>query len=96
MKDSEHKDISDPTYSAADFWVQLSGGRLRWLATLATVAGAGLFIDLLTEGEKAELFFPVHITGQTTLWVVGVASAICAMIAIVNWRSWLKKKRDAA
>ena len=95
MKDSEHKDISDPTYNAADFWIQLTGGRLRWFATVLAVASIGLFIYLLTQGEKAELDFPVHVTGQATLWMIGIAFAILAAIAIVNWRTWFRNKRDA-
>ena len=96
MKDSEHKDISDPSYSIADFWVQLAGGRLRWFATVLAVASAGLFVYLLTEGDKAELDFPVHITGQAALWSVGIAFAVWAVIAIVNWRAWLRKKNHVA
>src|SRR6267378_2610095 len=72
MKDSEHKDISDPSYSIADFRVQLTGGRLRWFATVLAVASSGLFVYLLTEGDKAELDFPVYITGQAALWSVGI------------------------
>ena len=96
MKDSEHKDISDPSYSFADFRVQLTGGRLRWFATVLAVASAGLFVYLLTEGDKAELDFPVQMTGQATLWPVGIAFAVWAVIAIVNWRTWLRKKKDVA
>jgi len=96
MKDSEHKDISDPSYSIADFRVQLTVGRLRWSATVLAVASAGLFVYLLSAGDKAELDFPVHITGQATLWSVGIAFAIWAVIAIVNWRTWLRKKNHVA
>ena len=96
MQDSEHKDISDPSYSAADFRVQLAGGRLRWFATVLAVASLGLFVYVLTEGERAELAFPVHIKGRATLWTVGIAGAVWAAIAITNWRAWFRKKNDAA
>jgi hypothetical protein len=96
MKDSEHKDISDPSYSAADFRVQLTGGRLRWFASVLAVASVGLFVYLLTEGEKAELDFPFHIKGQAALWTVGIAFAVWAAIAITNWKAWLRKKNDAS
>ena len=95
MQDSEHKDISDPTYSAADFRVQLAGGRLRWFATLLAIASLGLFVYLLTEGEKAELYFPVHIRGRAALRTVGIAFAVWAAVAITNWRAWLRKKNAA-
>ncbi len=96
MKDPEHKDISDPTFSAADFHLQLTGGRLRWFATVFGVISAGLFIYLLTEGDKAELDFPFIIKGRAAFWTVGVVFAVWALIAVVNWRNWLKRKKDAA
>jgi len=96
MKDSEHKDISDPTYSAADFHLQLFGVRLRWFATLLAVASAGLFVYLLTEGDKAEIDFPVVITGQAAFWAVGIAFVAWAAIAIVNWKTWFRRKKNAA
>ena len=94
MKDSQHKHISDPSYSAADFRAQLSGGRLRWLATVLAVASVGLFLYLLPQGEQARLDFQaLHLKGQAALWTVGVALAIWATIALVNWRAWLKTRR---
>ena len=96
MQDSEHKDISDPSYSAADFRIQLAGGRLRWFATVLAVASIGLFIYLLTEGDKAELDFPFHIQGQAALWTVGIAFIVWAAIAIWNWKSWFRRRRDGA
>lgn len=89
---SEHKDMSDPSFSAADFRVQLTGGRLRWFASALAVGSAGFLGYLLTEGEKAELFFPFHIKGQAAYWTVGIAFVIWAAIAIMNWKAWLKKK----
>ena len=95
MQDPEHKDISDPSYSAADFRVQLAGGQLRWFATVLAVASLGFFVYLLTEGENAELYFPVHITGRAALWTVGIAFAVWVAVAITNWRAWLRKKNGA-
>src|SRR2546421_150386 len=50
MKDSEHKDISDPSYSTADFRVQLAGGRLRWFATLLAV---GRSVSAIRNGAES-------------------------------------------
>jgi len=96
MQDSEHKDISNPSYNAGDFRVQLAGGRLRWFATVLAVASIGLFIYLLTEGEKAELDFPFHLRGRAAVWAVGIAFVVWAAIAFVNWKSWLRRKRGAS
>ena len=96
MKDSEHKGISDPSYSVADFRVQLTGGRLRWFATVLAVASIGLFVYLLTEGDKAELDFPFHIQGRAAFWTVGIAFVIWAAIAVVNWKGWFRRRNDAS
>lgn len=95
MKASECKDVSDPTFNAADFMLQLTGGRLRWFASVLAVASAGLFIDMLIQGDKAELDFPVTIKGPATLCPLGIAFVILAAIAVVNWKNWFKRKKDA-
>ena len=91
--DSKHKDISDPTYSAADFRVQAFGGRLRWLATVLAFGSLGLFAYLLTEGKNAQLDFPFRIKGQAACWTVGIAFVIWFIIAAVNWIGWFKKRQ---
>jgi hypothetical protein len=96
MQDSKNKDLSDPSYNAADFYIQLAGGRRRWFASVLAVASVGLFVYLLAEGEKAELDYPFHFKGQAALWAVGIASVVWAAIAVVNWKSWLKRKRDTS
>jgi len=96
MNDSEHKDVSDPTYNWADFKLQLTGGRLRWFASILAVANAGLFVYFITEGNKAEIDFPVVITGQAALWVTGITFVILVAIAAVNWRNWNRRKKNDA
>lgn len=96
MKDSEHKDISDPTYNAADFRLQLTGGRLRWIASFLATASAGLFVYLLIQGDKAGIDFPFVITGKAAFWTVGMAFVAWAALAVVNWRNWFRRRKDAA
>lgn len=96
MKDPEHKDISDPTFSFADFRLQLTGGRLRWFASVLALLSAGFFVYLLTQGDKAELYFPFVITGQAAFWTIGIAFLIWTAIAVVNWRNWSRRKKSAA
>jgi hypothetical protein len=88
----EHRDLSDPTFSFADFRVQTFGGRMRWLASVLGLASLGLFAYLLTEGRNARLDFPFQIRGQAALWTVGIAFAIWFAIAVLNWMAWSKKK----
>ena len=93
---SEHEDISDPSHGVADFRVQLSGGRLRWLASVLAVVSIGFFAYLLTEGEKAEIDLRgFHITGHAALWTIGIAFVIWAVIAIMNWKARSGKKKGA-
>ena len=94
MKDPEHKDVSDPTFNAADFRAQVTGGRLRWFASVLALASAGLFVYLVTQGDKAEIDFPVIITGPAALWVVGIACVILVAIAVANWKNWFRKKKN--
>ena len=89
---SEDKDLADPTYRLADWRVQTFGGKLRWLATVCAALGLGLFIWLLIEGEKAEIFFPVQLKGKTATWSVGAVAFIWLAIAAINWTALLKKK----
>jgi hypothetical protein len=93
QKGSEQKDVSDPSFSAADFRVQLAGGSLRWLATILTLASMGLFGHLLSEGKDAEMDFPFHVKGRAAFAVVGTAFLIWSAIAVVNWAFWLRKKK---
>ena len=89
---SEHKDLSDPTFGLADYRAQLIGGRMRWLATVLAIVSIGLLIDIFSEGDKAEFYFPIHVKGRAALWRIGIAFVIWSAIAIVNWKNWLKRK----
>ena len=92
MPDPDRKDLSDPGFNAAGFRTQLAGGQLRWFATILTVMSAGLFTFLLTQGEKAELDFPFPLRGRPAQWTIGIAVGVWAVIAIVNWRSWARRR----
>lgn len=87
---NEHKDLSDPTFGFDDYWIQLAGGRIRWFATGFAVASIGLFLYTLSEGDKAEFYYPIHVRGRAALWTIGIAFLISAVLAIVNWRNWFK------
>ena len=84
------KDLSDPTFGFADFHKQAFGGSLRWLATILAVAATGLLILFLLGKETPEVHFPFHLKGGAVLWTMGGAGLVWAVIAIVNWISWLK------
>ncbi len=65
---SEHKDLSDPSYSLADFHVQLTCGRLRWLCSVLAAAGLGLLGYQLTQKEPLEVYYPIHLKGRPAMW----------------------------
>jgi|GEM_PF-5823689 len=92
-KGSEKKHLSDPTYDAADFVVQLTGGSLRWLASILAVLSLGLFVFLIFNGKEPEIYYPVHLKGKVVLWMVVLSFAVWLLLSIWNWRSWLKSKR---
>lgn len=96
IKASEYKDVSDPTFNAADFMLQVTGGRLRWFAVVCAVLSAGLFIYMLTQGDKAEVNFPIVIQGPAATWTIGGVFIIWAVIGVVNWRNWFKRKKSGA
>jgi hypothetical protein len=92
-KGSENKDLSDPSYNLKDFHVQLTSGRLRWLCTILAVAGSGLFAYQLTQKDELEVYFPIHLKGNVAMCVLGAGSMVMLLLAVVNWKSWLRKKR---
>jgi len=92
MIDPNHKPLSDPTYTLSDFRLQLLGGRLRWFATLLALVATGFFLYLLlTDPANAELDFPIHLNAPAARWTVGLGAAFWSVIAIINWKSWLRK-----
>jgi len=93
---SEHKDLSDPSYSLADFHVQLTSGRLRWLCSVLTVAGLGLLGYQLTQKDPLEVYYPIRLKGTAAIWVFCLGSLAMLLLAVLNWKSWLKHKKLAA
>jgi hypothetical protein len=93
---SEHKDLSDPSCSLADFQVQLTCGRLRWLCSVLAVAGLGLLGYQLTQKDPLEVYFPIHLKGRAAIWLLCLGSIARLLLAILNWKSWLKIKNSAA
>lgn len=58
---SEHKDVSDPTFGAADYWIQLTGGRMRWPRCLRS--GALFCFLMLFRKERRRSFIFQFIFG---------------------------------
>lgn len=91
-KDEKPKDLTDPTFGFADFHKQAFGGSLRWLATVLALAAGGLLVAFLLGKETPEVYFPFHLKSRAVLWVTGGGGLIWALLAIVNWISWSKRR----
>ena len=91
-KGFEKKDLSDRTYDLADFQAQLSGGSMRWLASLLAIGSFGLLLFFATSSKEPEIDFPFHFKGKSVLWISGIAFVVWLAISIVTWKKWLKKK----
>ena len=92
QKGSEHKDISDPSCHPGDLRVQLTGGGLRWLASILATAAAGLLAYFWITDQKPKFDFPVSVEGTTAWWVLGLAFVAWFALAVVNWMAWWRKR----
>jgi hypothetical protein len=93
MKDgSEDKDLTDPSYNFADFRVQLTSSRLRWLCSVLAIAGFGVLVYQLTQKDELEVYYPIHLKGKAAMWLLTFGSITMLLLAVVNWKSWLEKK----
>jgi hypothetical protein len=90
--DPKEKPLSDPTYDIADFSAQLLGGGLRWFGTFLFLASLAFLGYLMTASDVPEIDFPIHLKGRIVLWLVGIIAAIWLVLAIVNWKRWLRRK----
>jgi hypothetical protein len=73
---------------------ELVGGGLRWLATFFTIGGVVLLAGTYTGMLPAETFWPVRTQGTTATVLIVLLFAFWAVIAVANWRSHLKRRRD--
>jgi hypothetical protein len=89
----DKKTFSDPDYNAADFAAEVSGGSLRWLATVLAIASLGLLIYYIFDKQEPEMDFPFQLKGAAVYWMVGGAFIIWLLLAIVNWTKWLKIRK---
>jgi hypothetical protein len=83
------KDLSDPSYNAADFRKQLLGGDLFWLsAVLAVVAlGYTIYVVFSPTARDIGVSFPFRARGGIVPILSTGAAIIWATLAAVNWRN---------
>jgi hypothetical protein len=74
-------------YDLTTFGRDLSGGKLRWLATVLAVASGVLLVGMAAGIVPMEIYYPIHIEGLATPWVVLGAFLIWTWLAFVNWRA---------
>ena len=75
---------------------ELVGGSLRWLATIFTVGAVVLVAGMYAEILPVETFWPVRTRGTTAWVLIVLLVAFWGVIAVLNWRSYLKDRQQAA
>jgi hypothetical protein len=88
----EEKSLSDPSYNLSDFKVQVCGGGLRWLATMLFGASIALLAYFAATADTPEIDFPIHLQGRAVFRAVGSVAAVWFLVALVNWKSWLRRR----
>jgi hypothetical protein len=68
-------------------------GRGRWLWSALFVLSLGFLMYLKLAHEKAEIYWPVRLSGRAAENVLLFAALFYAALVIVNWFSWTRKKR---
>ena len=84
------RELGGPSELAAE----LSCGRGRWLySTLAALSVAA--IVWIWFGGRFEIHYPIHLSGSAARYAVGVVAALWIILAVVNWRNWIRRKRTS-
>lgn len=84
--------LGDADYDATAFLHELSGGSLRWIATILAVVAALFLASILAGNLPAESYWPVRARGTTATVLVVVALVFWCVIAVVNWRSHARRR----
>jgi hypothetical protein len=95
-REEQPANIFSDSYDAKQFRKDLTSGQLRWLATLLSVANAGLLATDLFFSDEPEMHFPFHLKGAVVVWLLSATLLIWSSLALVNWRNWAAKRREGA
>lgn len=83
------RDLAD--LSPAEFRRQLTGGGLRWVATVLAVLSP-VALALVLADEEWRAYVPIPISGPAAVWIVAGATVVWGVLAVVNWRNWLRRR----
>ncbi len=67
---------------------QLLGGRLRWFFSFLSGLATGFGIYLYCTNDTTEVYFPIHLKGDSVLYAMVLSSVVFGTLAIVNWVKW--------
>lgn len=88
-KNPRKPQLGDPDYDLRSFGNELTGGGLRWVATILVLATLGFIIYLATNyGWAASVQGPLPIQGGGLYTVLCIVLLIWVGLGIVNWRNW--------
>jgi len=85
--------IFSDAYDAKQFKKDMTSGQLRWLATILSVANAGMLAFDFFFSEEPEMHFPVHLKGAVVVWLLSATFIVWSSLAFVNWKNWAAKRR---
>lgn len=87
--------IVDPAEVNEQVKKELTSPKFRWLATVLTVANAGVLVDMMLEPGDAIVYSPVMLRGKPA-WVLMILSMIAWLtMSMINWRIWLRDRRKS-
>lgn len=90
------REIAAHKAEIADQINQLLGGRLRWFFSFLSVLPTGFGIYLYYANDTTEVYFPIHLKGDSVFYAVVLSSAIFGTLATINWVKWKRQKSRLA
>lgn len=89
----QHRDEAIAALGA--FGREVFGGGLRWHSTVFTVGGVLLLVGMYVGILPVETYWPVHTRGTTATVLIVLLFAFWALMAVLNWRSYVRRRRRA-
>ena len=82
--------LGDPDYDAKAFVGELSGGSLRWVATILGALNAVLVVCVFSGLMSPPVMFGMSPT--TGRIVLVVALLVWIVLALINWLAWKRQR----
>jgi hypothetical protein len=87
--------LGDPDYSPRDFFRELTGGRMRWIATAFALLSVLATLCFCFSILPAEIHWPVHMQGRIVTVLTALVAAVWTLIACTAWRTWARHRHTS-